>query len=248
MTISLPRSRVRRDPVRTRRPRLQSRREWWFRSGGSGWDPDLYEWYFTRTPLGAALRARDTELIRGALDAVLLPGHSVLEVGAGTGNYTVWVARRCARVVAVDASTAMVAHLERRLEREGLWNVEIAHGRLPDGLETEERFDGVLCLGVLNYVADLEASVRALAARLAPGGFAIFTVPPRTLEGRVHAAVEAPMRRRVYLRSSSEAIAAAEAAGLEVLSMASAGITKGGITLLLRAVSRHRKTLAGGPR
>ncbi len=211
----------------------------WFRTGGSGWHPGLYEWYFTRTRLGSALRARDLRVVFGALDSVLAPEHSVLDVGAGTGSYTLPVARRCRRVMAVDASPAMLEHLRSRLSREGVSNVETRHGWLPDGLETGEKFDGVVCLGVLSYVADLAASLEAMAGRLVPGGWLVFTVAPRTLEGRVHALVEAPMRRRVYLRSPSEAVAAAEGAGLEVLCSDRAGLTRGGITLLLVSVARE---------
>ncbi len=174
------------------------------------------------------------------MNAVLEPHHSVLEVGAGTGNYTVPVARRCARVLALDASAEMVAHLQGRLGGAGLSNVETAHGRLPDALRVTERFDGVLCLGVLNYVGELEASLEALAARLKPGGWMVFTVAPRTLEGRIHALVEAPMRRRVHLRSPRETVAAAERAGLRVVRTERAGITRGGITLLVRGTAGER--------
>jgi SAM-dependent methyltransferase len=93
----------------------------------------------------------------------------------------------------------------------------------------------VVCLGVLGYVPDLEASLRALAERLRPGGWALVSLPPRTLEGRLHVAFELAGRRRVSVRSRGEAVAAAHAAGLIVERESRAGLTRGGITLLLEA-------------
>jgi ubiquinone/menaquinone biosynthesis C-methylase UbiE len=81
----------------------------WFRPDYAGWDPHLYEAFF-RIPLCGALRAREESTIYDFLGNVLERGHCVLEVGCGTGNYTVPVARRCARTVAVDASPKMLRY------------------------------------------------------------------------------------------------------------------------------------------
>ena len=132
----------------------------WFRSAGAYWRPELYERYFTRTPIGSLLRRRDDRIVHAALDRVLEPEHEVLEVGAGTGHYTLTVARRCARVAALDAAPEMVEYLETRAAAEGATNVETAIGSLPDGIEATGPFDGVICLGVLGYVPDLERALK----------------------------------------------------------------------------------------
>jgi 2-polyprenyl-3-methyl-5-hydroxy-6-metoxy-1,4-benzoquinol methylase len=207
----------------------------WFRSASDYWRPELYERYFTRTPIGALLRQRDDRIVGGALDRLVEAHHEVLEVGAGTGHYTLEVARRCARVVALDAAPEMVDYLRARAERAGAGNVEAGVGRLPDGIHTAGPFHGVVCLGVLGYVAELEAALGALAERLRPGGWALLSLPPRTVEGRLHKIVELVGRRRVTLRSPAEARQAAKRAGLEVSAERRAGLTSGGITLLLEA-------------
>lgn len=207
----------------------------WFRSGREGWNAGAYEWYFTRTPLGRALRRRDTELIFGALEEVITPTDDVLEVGAGTGNYAIPMARRCARVVALEPSPAMLAHLRRRLAEDGGGRVEARPGHLPDGLPASQRFQGVVCLGVLNYVADLDGALRALSAQMAPGGWLVFSVPPRSLEGGVHVLADMLQRRRVFLRRRGEAAEAARRAGLEVERVGTAGVTRGGITTVVSA-------------
>ncbi len=181
------------------------------------------------------LRRRDEQLILPALDSVLEPDQRILEIGAGTGNYTVRVARRCQAVVAVDASPAMLGYLDDRLRREGITNVEPRLGRLPGEIGVPGRFDGVLALGVLNYVQDLDATLKAFAGALKPGGWAIFTVAPPSLEGRVHALVERYASRRVFLFSRGDIQRAAIHAGLEVVVTGTAGVTRGGITLLAKA-------------
>jgi 2-polyprenyl-3-methyl-5-hydroxy-6-metoxy-1,4-benzoquinol methylase len=207
----------------------------WFRSPSDYWRPELYERYFTRTPIGSLLRRRDDRIVGAALDRLVEPDHEVLEVGAGTGHYTLEVARRCARVVALDAAPEMVNYLRARAESEGAGNIDAGVGRLPDGIDAAGPFDGVVCLGVLGYVAEHEAALRALAERLRPGGWALLSLPPRTLEGRLHEVVELVGRRHVTLRSPAEARQAAGRAGLDVRAEARAGLSPGGITLLLEA-------------
>ena len=175
--------------------------------------------------------------MRAHLDALAEPGHAILDVGCGPGTYTVPAARRCRRVIAVDPSPAMLARLRARLRAEpDVANVEVRSGWLPDALGVDEPYDGVISIGVLGYVADLERGLRALVAGLRPGGWAVFTVPPRTLEGRVHALVDFLMSRRVHLRSEAEMRRACERARLEVRSIERTGLTPGGIGLLVQAV------------
>ena len=217
---------------------LSGARARWFRPAGAYWSPELYEHYFARTRLGARLRGGDDRIVHAALDRLLAPQDEVLEVGAGTGHYTVALARRCARVTALDAAPEMTGYLRRRVAREGLGNVEAGVARLPDAVAASGPFDGVVCLGVLGYVGDLDAGLRALAERLSPGGWMLVSLPPLTLEGRVHALVELLGRRKVTLRSPAAAVAAAHRAGLSVEAQARAGLTAGGITVLLEARRR----------
>ncbi|MDP8953180.1 MAG: class I SAM-dependent methyltransferase [Actinomycetota bacterium] len=209
--------------------------ERWFRSGGEGWYPGLYEWFFSNTQRGTALRAREEEIVYDMLADALRSGHSVVEFGSGTGNYTVPVARRCAGVVAVEVSEAMNGYLRERLLREGLSNVGVRLGRVEDGVGTAESFDGALAMGPFFYVRDLEEGLRALAAALRPGGWTVFGVPLLTPEGRFFAMNELAARRRVYLRSSGETMRSVEEAGLEVQRSGIAGTSRKGLTLVVQA-------------
>ncbi len=57
----------------------------------------------------------------------LTPDSTVLDLGAGTGTFTLAVAPHCRRVVAVDVSPAMVDVLRRRVADAGLVNVTVVH-------------------------------------------------------------------------------------------------------------------------
>ena len=169
------------------------------------------------------------------LATILEPDHSVVEFGSGTGNYTVPVARRCAGVVAIEASEEMHGYLRERLYREGLANVETRPGRMEDGGGAVEKFDGALALGSLFYVRNLEEGLRAMALALKPGGWAVFSVPLLTPEGRFFSLNELVARRQVYLRSPEETARSAKRAGLRVERTGVVGTSWRGLTLVVQA-------------
>jgi ubiquinone/menaquinone biosynthesis C-methylase UbiE len=74
------------------------------------------------SPGFVALRDRIIELAR------LRAGDHVLDVGAGTGLLALAAAGRAARVIALDISPVMGAHLQRKLARQGLHNTEVEVG------------------------------------------------------------------------------------------------------------------------
>ncbi len=210
-------------------------RDRWFHAIDVAWTPNLYEWGFKRVPPDVAIRAREEAAVFALLGTLPQPDSRILEVGPGTGHYTTQLAHRCAEVVAVDSSPQMRGYLQARLDREGLTNVDLRAGRLPDELNVTEQFDGMLTVGVLNYAEDLKRALQSLAAAVKPGGWAIFTVPLTTREGWVYLFTEILTRRYAWLRSPEEAIAAAEAVGLRVRRMASAGLSPAGLTLVVFA-------------
>jgi tRNA (mo5U34)-methyltransferase len=127
--------------------------------------------------------ARDHGYRVPALDAERFAGRSVLDVGAFDGFYSFLAAARGAsRVVAVD-NEQYVEWVQAR------FGVTLAGGagfraiaelmqssvdyRLMDALDVRElgeRFDVVLCFGILHRVTDPIALLRALADVLEPGG------------------------------------------------------------------------------
>ena len=88
------------------------------------------------------------------------PSDSVLEVGAGSGGFTLPVAQRAGRVTALDYSPAMLRVLGENVRRAGLDNVTAAAG----DLETAplELHDVVLAANALYRVRDARPVVERL--------------------------------------------------------------------------------------
>lgn len=142
-----------------------------------------YDAGFTDTPLGRLHR----EAVWRRLDARFAAGARVLELGCGTGEDAVHLARRGVRVLATDGAPAMVEAARRKAREEGV-DDRLAFGVMtlesfaaaPDGrmpMDEEGPFDGAFSnFGALNCVAELGPVARALAARLRPGAPAVLTL------------------------------------------------------------------------
>ena len=109
-----------------------------------------------------------------ALDAIgVRPGQIVVDLGAGSGYFTVRLAERVApagRVFAVDIQPEMIARLRERLQREAIANVTPVLGsesdpKLPDGSA-----DLVLMVDVYHELASPQQMLRHIARALRPGG------------------------------------------------------------------------------
>ena len=121
-------------------------------------------------------------------------GLRVLDFGCGSGENTLLLARRGARVVGVDISESLIAVARKRLEVNGLagaarFIVASAHD-LP--LEPES-IDLVLGIAILHHL-DLDASAREIHRVLKSGGRAIFKEPVR--DSRIIKAIRAAIPYR----------------------------------------------------
>ncbi|MGI8553149.1 MAG: class I SAM-dependent methyltransferase [Dehalococcoidia bacterium] len=100
---------------------------------------------------------------------------TVLDVGAGTGRHALRLARRGARVIAVDESMEMLSRGRTAGRAEGL-PVDFCLASLEQGLPfASERFDLVVCALVLCHVPRLDEGVREFHRVLRPGGHLLIT-------------------------------------------------------------------------
>ena len=105
-----------------------------------------------------------------------LEGKSALDVGCGAGLLAEPLARLGARVTGIDATPEVIAVAREHAAGQGL-DVDY---RVGDLQQLDGQFDLVTCLEVIEHVADPAAFVKALAARLAPGGLLILSTPNAT--------------------------------------------------------------------
>ncbi|HEX2071196.1 MAG TPA: class I SAM-dependent methyltransferase [Thermoleophilaceae bacterium] len=135
-----------------------------------------------------------------AAEVALLAGHGltpesiVVELGAGTGQFTVEVARAGARVIAVDVSPVMLRQLEAKVASIGLSNVEVVRA----GFLTYEHLgaaaDFVYSRFALHHLPDFWKAVALDRARrtLASGGLlrlwdVVYDFDPSAAEDRIEA-------------------------------------------------------------
>lgn len=112
------------------------------------------------------------------------PGQRVLEVGAGTGDQTLALAKAVGpegRVVATDLSEGMLAVARSRVEAAGLGNVEFLAGDAASLPLDDESFDAAAAGFMLMLVPEPQAVAATVFRRLAPGGrfvASVWSVPP----------------------------------------------------------------------
>jgi ubiquinone/menaquinone biosynthesis C-methylase UbiE len=101
------------------------------------------------------------------------PGQVVADVGAGSGYYTVRLAKQVGpigRVFATDIQPEMLSLLKKRLSRERLDNVELVLATDVDPRLPEGQLDLILMVDVYHELARPQEVLRKLRAALKPDG------------------------------------------------------------------------------
>lgn len=105
-----------------------------------------------------------------------LAGKTALDVGCGAGLLAEPLARLGAKVTAIDAAEPLIAAARAHADGQGL---DIDY-RVGEVAALPGTFDLVTSMEVIEHVADPDAFIGALAARLAPGGLMILSTPNKT--------------------------------------------------------------------
>ena len=101
------------------------------------------------------------------------PGERVLEVGPGTGYYTLdlaeWVGAE-GEVEILDLQQQMLDHTVRRARERGVWNVNSTRGDAQELPYQDGSFDAVILIATLGEIPDQDAALREAARVLRPEG------------------------------------------------------------------------------
>jgi ubiquinone/menaquinone biosynthesis C-methylase UbiE len=129
-----------------------------FSSSAGQWDRLREELFGDRFHLAALAALAEREWIAG-------------DLGCGTGQVSAALAPFVARVVAVDASSAMLQAARKRLH--GVDNVELRRGDLEALPIDDDRLDTALLMLVLHHVPEPQRALAETARVLKPGGRAL---------------------------------------------------------------------------
>jgi ubiquinone/menaquinone biosynthesis C-methylase UbiE len=126
-----------------------------FSSSAGQWDRVRDELFGDRFHLGALAALADTTWV-------------MADLGCGTGQVTAALAPFVSRVIAVDASAAMLQSARRRLH--GIDNVDLRRGELEALPIDDERLDAATLMLVLHHVPEPEKALAEVSRTLKPGG------------------------------------------------------------------------------
>jgi ubiquinone/menaquinone biosynthesis C-methylase UbiE len=123
--------------------------------------------FWVQAPHPGITRERLREILEPAA------GERILEIGPGTGYYTLdlagWVSHEGA-VDIFDLQQEMLDHTIRRAREKGLWNVNPTRGDAQDLPYDDGSFDAAVLVTVLGEIPDQDAALREIARVLRSGG------------------------------------------------------------------------------
>lgn len=144
-------------------------------------------------------KRKEWELFSARLPELFAGAERVLEIGAGTGIFTIPIARRCREVTVVDISRNMLAELEKKAAAEGLANIRTIN-RDAEQSDIEGTFSVICAFAVFEYMSDLPRLVSRLAGHLEPGGVLYFITARRSFL-RFFIQLGNYVRQRIWLKA-----------------------------------------------
>lgn len=125
------------------------------------------------------------------------PGHTVIDIGAGTGTFAIQAALAGADVYAVDVSQAMLAYAQQKAHNANAVNIEFHHAGFLTYEHKAELVDFVVTKAALHHLPDFWKAIAfsRMANMLKDGGVlflkdVIFSFPPADYQSCIDTWIE----------------------------------------------------------
>lgn len=105
----------------------------------------------------------DSPLMAEALRKRIAPGSTVLEIGPGSGNFTVPMAEYADKILGVDMAPAMLHELEQRAKANNYQNIELVNAKWED-YTPAMAFDYIVSVNSLYRIPDMESALMKMHA------------------------------------------------------------------------------------
>lgn len=125
------------------------------------------------------IRVPEQKIALDTIKKVAEKSHSVLEIGAGTGRFTIEVAPLVRQVTAIDISKNMLDCMTLKLGDKKISNIKQICGNFLD-TTFDEKFDIIISFSAIEYIKGKEALFGKISDLLAPGGHLIITTTHNT--------------------------------------------------------------------
>ena len=141
---------------------------------------------YLRLPIIKNLRGQEFLAINELFEKYLGKCDNVLEIGAGTGYYSMNIASRVRSLIALEPSNVMSNFLEKKIAAKRAENINIVDLNFED-YKSQSKFDHVVAIGVFDYVKNWENFLEkclGLAEKTV-----IFTAPQKGLWSAINALI-----------------------------------------------------------
>ncbi|MFX0561203.1 class I SAM-dependent methyltransferase [Tepidibacillus infernus] len=95
---------------------------------------------------------------------------TVLDLGAGTGYFSIPIAKQVKKVIAVDVSEKMLTHMKQEMENEKIENIDMVQHEIETLPFDNQTADRIIVSLVLHEVKDLNQTIREIRRVLNPDG------------------------------------------------------------------------------
>jgi Methylase involved in ubiquinone/menaquinone biosynthesis len=137
-----------------------------YNTNAASYDKEQEEFGFVRIP--------EWNIALETIRKTARKNHSVLEIGAGTGRFTMEIAPLVKQVTAVDAAQNMLERMSPKIAERGASNIRQICGNFM-AMPFDQKFDIIVSFSAIEYIHEKEALFVKISDLLLPGGHLIIT-------------------------------------------------------------------------